>query len=154
MTDQFKSGTIKTVLHKTLKYSILLGYLLSTSGLYAEATYTKVIEVTLGDYRYMPENIQLIVDQPVVLRLINVDSFTPHNFTLPDANDGLDVDVDILAGESVDIHLMPLVAGSHTFYCRNKFMFMDSHREKGMHGTLTVIPHNQAKQSIRQTNEP
>ena len=30
--------------------------------------------------------------------------------------DGLDVDVDILAGESVDVYLMPLVAGSHTFF--------------------------------------
>ncbi len=154
MTGQHKLSLIKTVLPKTLQYSILLCCFLSTSWLHAETTFTKVIEITLGDYRYMPENIQLIIDQPVVLRLINIDSFTPHNFTLPDASDGLDVDIDILAGESVDIHLMPLVPGSHTFYCKNKFLFMDSHREKGMHGTLTVIPHNQAKQSNRQPNEP
>ena len=93
-----------------------------TNRLYAEAVYTKVIEVTLGDYRYMPSSIQLMVNQPVVLRLINVDSFTPHNFTLHDASDGLDVDVDIPAGESVNVNLMPIVAGSHTFYCKNKFL--------------------------------
>jgi len=146
MTDQYKLSVIKTVLHKTLQYAVLLGGLLSASWLHAEAAYTKIIEVTLGDYRYMPDNIQLIVDQPVVLHLINVDSYTPHNFTLQDASDGLDVDIDIPAGQSVNVHLMPLVAGSHTFYCKNKFLFMDSHREKGMQGTLTVIPNNQAKQ--------
>lgn len=117
-----------------------------TNRLYAEAVYTNVIEVTLGDYRYMPSSIQLIVNQPVVLHLINVDSFTPHNFTLQDASDGLDVNVDIPAGESVNVNLMPLVVGSHTFYCKNKFLFSDSHREKGMQGTLTVIPDNQAEQ--------
>ncbi len=118
----------------------------SINWLHAEAGYIKVIEVTLGDYRYMPANIQLMVDQPVVLRLVNVDSFTPHNFTLKDASDGLDVNVDIPAGDSVDVSLMPLVAGSHTFYCKNKFLFTDSHRERGMQGTLTVIPANQAGQ--------
>ena len=117
-----------------------------TNRLYAEAVYTKVIEVTLGDHRYMPSSIQLMVNQPVVLHLVNVDSFTPHNFTLQDASDGLDVNVDILPGQSVDVHLMPLVAGSHTFYCKNKFLFSESHREKGMQGTLTVIPDNQAEQ--------
>lgn len=117
-----------------------------TNRLYAEAVYTKIIEVTLGDYRYMPSSIQLMVDQPVVLHLINVDSFTPHNFTLQDASDGLDVNIDIPAGESVKVNLMPLVVGSHTFYCKNKFLFLDSHREKGMQGTLTVIPDNQAEQ--------
>ena len=117
-----------------------------TNRLYAEAVYTNVIEVTLGDYRYMPSSIQLIINKPVVLHLINVDSFTPHNFTLQDASDGLDVNIDIPAGESVKVNLMPLVVGSHTFYCKNKFLFSDSHREKGMQGTLTVIPDNQAEQ--------
>jgi len=137
---------LKTATRLTLLFSLLLTSLLSASGLHAEPHYTKVVEVTLGDYRYMPNNIQLIVDQPVVLHLANVDSFTPHNFTLKDASDGLDVDIDIPAGEYVDVYLMPLVAGSHTFYCKNKLWLMDSHREKGMEGTLTVIPELQAKQ--------
>ena len=137
---------INTALHKTLRYSVFLCSLLSAGWLHAEAIYTKVIEVTLGDYRYMPGNIELLIDQPVILRLINVDSYTPHNFTLQDASDGLDVNVDIPAGQSVNVHLMPLVAGSHTFYCKNKLLFMDSHREKGMQGTLNVIPNNQAEQ--------
>lgn len=149
MIYQYTQRSLKTAVHTMLQFSLLLTCLLSASGLRAESVYAKVIEVTLGDYRYMPGHIQLIVDQPVVLHLVNVDSFTPHNFTLEDASDGLDVNVDIPAGGSVDVHLMPLVAGSHTFYCRNKLWFMDSHREKGMQGTLTVIPELQVEQQVK-----
>ncbi len=138
-----------TILHKTLSLSLLLTSLLSANGLHAESVATKIIEITLGDYRYMPANILLDIDQAVVLRLVNVDAFTPHNFTLEDASDGLDVNVDIPAGDSVDVHLMPLVAGSHVFYCRNKLWLMDSHRDKGMVGALTVIPAQQASQQAQ-----
>ena len=144
----YKQRSLKSALARMLQFSILLTCLLSASRLHAGSVYVKVIEVTLGDYRYMPSNIELLVDQPVILHLVNVDSFTPHNFTLEDASDGLDVDVDIPAGGSVDVHLMPLVAGSHTFYCRNKLWLMDSHRAKGMEGTLTVIPALQVEQQV------
>ena len=97
MIYQYTQRSLKTAVHTMLQFSLLLTCLLSANGLRAESVYAKVIEVTLGDYRYMPGHIQLIVDQPVVLHLVNVDSFTPHNFTLEDASDGLDVNVDIPA---------------------------------------------------------
>lgn len=149
MTYLYIQRSLKTAVHKTLQFSLFLTCLLLASWLHAEPVYTKVIEVTLGDYRYMPANIQLIIDQPVVLHLVNVDLIVPHNFTLEDASDGLDVNVNIPAGDSVDVYLMPLVSGSHTFYCRNKLWFMDSHREKGMAGTLSVIPYQQVEQQAR-----
>jgi len=151
----YQQHSAKTAIDKTLPYSLLLTSLLFTGGLQAEPVYSKIIEVTLGDYRYMPSNIQLVVDQPVVLHLVNVDSFTPHNFTLKDDSDGLDVDVDIPAGESVNVNLMPLFTGSHTFYCNKQLLWMDSHREKGMEGTLTVVPQHQAKKlQQQQTAQP
>ena len=100
----------------------------------------RVIRVVLGDYRFMPGELQVLVGQPVVLQLVNTDTFIPHNFTLEDSSDGLDVDVDVSAGETVEVHLMPLWPGRHTFYCSNKLIFMDSHREKGMEGSLVVVP--------------
>lgn len=126
--------------HKILRFTVVLTCLLPAGLLHADVTTTRTIEVKLGDYRYMPGNIQLIAEQPVILHLTNTDSFTPHNFTLEDSSYGLDVNVDIPAGESVDVQLMPLWAGKHTFYCRNKLWLMDSHREKGMEGTITVVP--------------
>lgn len=129
-----------------LQYTVLIVLMLVAFDALSDAASKRVIEVTLGDYRYHPDKIELIVNQPVVLHLVNTDTFTPHTFTLPDNSDGLDVDVDIPAGESVDVHLMPLVIGTHTFYCTNKLLFFENHREKGMEGTLTVIPANQASQ--------
>jgi len=148
MTHLYQQHSLKTAIERTLRYSFLFTSLLFTGWLQAEPIYSKIIEVTLGDYRYMPQNIQLVVDQPVVLHLVNVDSFTPHNFTLKDNSDGLDVDVDIPAGESVDVNLMPLFVGSHTFYCNKKLLWMDSHREKGMEGMLTVVPQHRVNKAI------
>ena len=140
----------RTALSKRPQVFLILVSLLSSSWSYAEPAYTKAIEVTLGDYRYMPKNIQLVVDQPVVLHLVNVDSFTPHNFTLPDASDGLDIDVDVPAGETVDVNLMPLVTGSYTFYCNEQLLWMESHRDKGMQGVLTVVSEIPGQQQTSQ----
>lgn len=118
---------------------IVVGIALNSPLVAAEGD-TRVIQVLLGDYQYKPGELQIVVDQPVVLQLVNTDMITPHNFTLEDPSDGLDVNVDILAGDTVEVHLMPLVPGRHTFYCSNKLLFMDSHREKGMEGTLIVVP--------------
>ncbi len=150
MTYLYQQPSLKTAIDKTLQYSLLFTSLLFTGCLQAEPVYAKVIEVTLGDYHYMPHNIQLVVDQPVVLHLVNVDAFTPHNFTLKDNSDGLDVDIDIPAGKAVNVNLMPLFAGSHTFYCNKKLLWMESHREKGMEGTLTVVPQSQANRAVQQ----
>ena len=88
----------------------------------------------------MPQEIQLVADQPAILRLVNTDSITPHNFTMMAPDDAADINVDVLGGESVDVQLKPLPAGRYSFYCGNKLMFMKSHREKGMEGTLVVAP--------------
>ena len=136
----YKYNPLNTVVGELLKLVFLLTSLLFASMLHAEPVHNKIIEVKLGGYRYMPKDIELVIDQPVILRLINTDSYTPHNFTLQDSSDGLDVDVDVPAGETVDVQLMGLWPGSHTFYCKNKLLFMDSHREKGMEGILTVVP--------------
>jgi plastocyanin len=120
--------------------SPLLVCILSTSLSYAAESNVRVINIKLGDYRFTPDKIQLVTGQPVILRLTNSDLITPHNLSLDDPDDGLDINVDVSAGDTVDVPLLPLFAGSHTFYCRNKLLFMDSHREKGMQGTLTVAP--------------
>ena len=123
-----------------LQILLLLASLVSASWLYADQGDIRVIEVKLGGYRFMPQEIQLVADQPAILRLVNTDSITPHNFTMMAPDDAADINVDVLGGESVDVQLKPLPAGRYSFYCGNKLMFMKSHREKGMEGTLVVAP--------------
>lgn len=125
---------------KWLFFPLLMTCLLTADPALTEESDIRIINVRLGDYRFAPDKIQLVTGQPVILRLVNTDLITPHNFSLDDPNDGLDVDVDVPAGDTVDVRLMPLFAGTHTFYCKNKLLFMDSHRDRGMEGKLIVTP--------------
>ena len=139
MKHPFCHAMQSTIVPAILLISLLLAPLVSASWLYADQGDIKVIEVQLGDYRFIPQEIQLIADQPVILRLVNTDSITPHNFTMKAANSAADINVDVPGGESIDVQLEPLPEGHYTFFCANKFMFMKSHREKGMEGTLVVV---------------
>ena len=96
------------------------------------------IAITMGDYHYAPDVIEMDRGQTVILHLSNTDGITPHNFTLVDASAGLDVDTDIGAGTPVRISLTPQRPGTWTWYCNKKLPFMKSHRDRGMQGTLVV----------------
>ena len=124
----------------TLWHVALFVILLTCNSVLAAQGEAKVVEVTLGSYRFMPQEIQLIAGEPVILRLVNADSIIPHNFTIQDASGEIDVDVDVIAGETVEINLTPSTVGRYTFYCGNKMLFIKSHREKGMEGVLNVVP--------------
>jgi plastocyanin len=110
------------------------------NSIFAAQSEVRVVEVILGSYRFMPTEIRLVAGEPVILRLVNADSIIPHNFTIQDASGELDINVDVIAGETVDINLKPSTAGRYTFYCGNKMLFMKSHREKGMEGVINVVP--------------
>ena len=124
----------------TLHIFISIGCLFISNWIYANDDATPVIDLKLGDYRFLPGEIQLSANQPAILRLVNTDSVTPHNFIMETGSDSPTVEVDLLGGESVEVKLPPLPAGRYIFYCSNKLLFMKSHREKGMEGILIVNP--------------
>jgi len=128
---QLKSSAITLMV---LPLLLLLPYSWSAAAPSDEA----VIEIKLGDYRFMPAEIQLAAGRPAVLRLTNIDSIVPHNFTLSTPGQAPDIDVDILGGETVEVRLPALPAGTYPFHCNKKMIFMKSHREKGMKGSLIV----------------
>lgn len=94
--------------------------------------------VELGDYRYHPDTIEVTTGGKVILELHNRDSITPHNFTLKDESVGLNIDTNVPAGKTVKVEFTAPAAGSYTFYCNKKLLFLESHRERGMKGTLMV----------------
>jgi plastocyanin len=99
---------------------------------------TQAITLTLGDYRFTPDTIEVTAGQPVRLTLTNVDTITPHNFIMNDEAAGLNIDTSVSAGKTTTVEFTPTTPGSYTFYCSKKLPFMKSHQEKGMEGTLTV----------------
>ena len=98
----------------------------------------QAVTLTLGDYRFDPDSIEVRSGQPVTLTLINKDGITPHNFSLQDTKAGLDIDTSVSAGSTSVIEFTPEQPGSYTFYCNKKLPFMKSHRARGMEGTLLV----------------
>jgi plastocyanin len=98
------------------------------------------ISLSLGDYHFTPDSLEVQAGRPVVLTLTNTDTLTPHNFTLGDAAAGLDIDTNVSAGSTSVIEFTPVKPGTYTFFCNKKLLFMKSHRERGMEGTLRVIP--------------
>lgn len=106
-------------------------------GAYAEDR-AQSVTLTLGDYRFDPDRIEASAGQPVTSVLVNRDGITPHDFTLRDAQASLDLDVDVPAGQTTEVHFEISTAGTCPFYCNKKLPFMKSHRDRGMQGRLIM----------------
>jgi len=122
----------------TLTGMLFTGFVLFAPGV--PAAVTRIMPVKMGDYRFNPDTIRVKAGQTVQLELTNTDSLTPHNFTLKAEAAGLDVDTDVSAGKTEVVNITPLAPGSYKFYCNKKLIFMKSHRDRGMEGTLIVAP--------------
>ena len=125
----------------TLTVILFAGLLMRSPGL-AAVTPAHSIAVKLEDYHFIPDSITVLTGETVQLELTNTDSMTPHNFTLKAEAAGLDVDVDVSAGKTEFIDITPLAPGRYKFYCNKKLLFFKSHSERGMEGTLVVMPTN------------
>ena len=131
---------MRTLNHLTTRYlqNILAALVLVSTGPVIASEQLQVITLTLGDYQFTPDTVEVTAGQPVQLTLTNTDSITPHNFILKDEAAGLDIDIDVSARKTAIIEFTPEKTGSYSFYCSKKLPFMKSHQEKGMQGTLTV----------------
>jgi plastocyanin len=134
-----RQSSFTNVYNKLCKL-LLLTFLSTGCLLYADQDKMKTIRVEMGGYRFMPHEIRLTANKPAVLRLVNTDKTIPHNFTLKITGNNIDIDIDVSGGESAEVHLPALPAGSYSFYCGSKMVFSESHRDKGMEGSLVVSP--------------
>jgi plastocyanin len=116
----------------------IISPMMFTSGTRAQPPALE-ITLTLGDYRFTPDSIDVHAGQLVTLTLVNSDGLTPHNFTLQDAGAGLNIDRDVAAGATEIIEFTPAASGRYRFFCDKKLPFMKSHRARGMEGAFNVI---------------
>ncbi|MGM0593485.1 MAG: cupredoxin domain-containing protein [Pseudomonadota bacterium] len=112
---------------------------LSSPTAYA-AEPVRTVSITMGDYAYMPETIRVHAGETITLNFTNNDSITPHNFILKHKDYGLDVELDVAAGEDESVTITPTTPGRYSYYCDKQLLFFKSHRERGMEGTLLVAP--------------
>jgi plastocyanin len=95
------------------------------------------VEILGGSYFFYPNHLVVKVNVPVEIRIRKEGGLFPHNFVLKAPEAGMDMEVD-LSTDSKTISFTPTKAGQYPFYCDKKFLFLKSHREKGMNGIIEV----------------
>ena len=108
------------------------------------------LTIKLGEMYFGPQDFTLEAGKPYILTLENVGA-VKHEFTAGEffrtvatrkaetAQSEVKVpfftEIEVFAGESVDIYLIPLIAGTYELVCE-----IEGHFEAGMFGTITVAP--------------
>lgn len=121
----------------TLAAALAFWCLLSAPAFGAEAA--QRVEITADSYSFTPDHVVVRAGEPVEVVLTNEAFITPHNFVIDAPEAGIDVDVEIDDGP-VAVRFTPTRPGAYAFYCDKKLLFFKSHREKGMEGTIEVLP--------------
>lgn len=91
-----------------------------------------------GSYYFRPARLVVKANLPVELSVSVGRSVIPHSFVIQAPDAGIAVDEDLSSVPKL-IRFTPTAAGRYPFYCRNRLLFFESHREKGMEGVLEVV---------------
>lgn len=97
-------------------------------------------EIVVDSYSFKPDHLRVEAGRPVELTLRSVTFIVPHNVVIQVPEAGLDVRQDVPAGGTVQVRFAPTVPGRYEIFCDKKLLFFASHKEKGMTGTLEVVP--------------
>lgn len=96
------------------------------------------VKIEGGAYFFKPNRVIVKLNVPVELTVSVSRSLIPHTFVMHSPEAGLSIDED-LSTTAKTIRFTPSAVGSYPFYCKNKLLFFESHREKGMKGVLEVV---------------
>lgn len=94
-------------------------------------------EVLASEFYFDPDHIIVKVNVPVELKIRKEPSMMPHEIVLKAPEAGLDIH-EQLSSEPKVIKFTATKTGKYDFYCGKKFLFFESHRDKGMVGVLEV----------------
>lgn len=95
------------------------------------------VSILGGGYFYDPSYVVVKVNVPVELSLRKESGVTPHDFVIKAPEAGIEVKVSLDTKPQV-VKFTPTKAGKYPFVCTKKMIFMKSHKDKGMEGTLEV----------------
>ncbi len=73
------------------------------------------VDMDLGDYKFRPKTVSIAAGTAAELILTNRDSITPHSFIVEAPDAGMEVNLEVPAGESATIVLRPTRPGIYTF---------------------------------------
>lgn len=96
------------------------------------------VAIVGGSYFFKPDHLVVKAGTPVELVLRAERGIVPHRFVLKLPPDQIAIDAQ-LGEEPRVFRFTPGTAGRYPYYCPNKLLFFDSHRDKGMAGMLEVV---------------
>ena len=91
-----------------------------------------------GNYFFRPNHIIVRANMPVELDVNLERGMIPHSLVIDAPEAGIAID-EKLSTEVKQIRFTPTATGRYSYYCKNKLLFLKSHREKGMEGMLEVV---------------
>lgn len=90
------------------------------------------VVINMHSYYFEPSRIVVHAGRPVELVLKNRAKFIPHNFTIADPSLKMSDGAWLRTGH---LNFTPESTGTFAFFCK-----VDHHANKGMTGTLVVVP--------------
>lgn len=96
------------------------------------------VSIAGGNYFFRPNRVIVKANVPVEFGITLERGIVPHSFVIDAPAAGMQVD-EKLSTDTKKIRFTPTAAGSYQFYCKNKLLFLKSHRAKGMEGVLEVV---------------
>ena len=96
------------------------------------------VKIEGGSHFFKPNRVIVKLNVPVELTLSVEKSLVPHTFVIKAPEAGIAIDEE-LSSTAKSVRFTPTAAGKFPFYCRNKLLFLESHRDKGMEGVLDVV---------------
>jgi len=95
------------------------------------------VEILAGSYFFDPSTIIVKVNVPVELKIRKEPGMIPHDIVLKAPEAGIDFAVELKETPET-IKFTPTKVGTYPFDCDKKLLFFESHKDKGMTGTLEV----------------
>lgn len=96
------------------------------------------VRILGGSYFFRPGHVIVKAGAPVELSVSLEPGIVPHSLVLKAPEAGIEIDAS-LGTDPKTFVFTPAAAGKYPFYCGNKLLFFESHREKGMEGVLEVV---------------
>ena len=96
------------------------------------------VRIIGGSYFFKPYRIIVKKNIPVELSVSKEPGMAPHSMVANAPEAGIVFDESLSSNPKI-ITFTAQVTGEYVFYCKNKLLFFQSHREKGMQGIFEVV---------------
>jgi plastocyanin len=96
------------------------------------------VEVVGGSNYFEPKQIVVQVNKPVELLVRKEGGLIPHNIIVKAPEAGINFNVG-LGDKFQAIRFTATKTGKYAIYCDKRFLWFQTHQEKGMEGTIEVV---------------